>query len=257
MSQIVNTYLVLRTYTYRKERKYKVRCLICGKCLNLAESELHTPCACVKADDTVGHTYGELFVYDKFAENWETYCKCVCQLCGATTTTLRNNLIRGHTKSCGCLKQKDLVGQTFGDLSVVKRTTKDGETYYYCLCRLCGRTVLKRGDSIRSVTSCGCDKRARADALREKEVFFEGTQPSKIQLDKTPTKANKSGIVGVNWDKSRNKWQASIRFKGKKYNLGRFECFEDAIDARKEAEKQLFGNFLIWYEDHKKKENPR
>lgn len=83
-------------------------------------------------------------------------------------------------------------------------------------------------------------------------MFFEGTQPSKIQLDKTPTKANKSGVVGVNWDKSRNKWQATIRFKGKKYNLGRFDDIQDAIDARKEAEKQLFGSFIEWYEARKK-----
>jgi hypothetical protein len=60
----------------------------------------------------------------------------------------------------------------------------------------------------------------------------------------------------VCWDKSRGKWKADIRFRGKKYNLGRFDDINDAIEARKEAEKQLFGNFLEWYEEYKKIKPP-
>lgn len=77
--------------------------------------------------------------------------------------------------------------------------------------------------------------------------MYDGTQPSRIALDKMPSIANKSGVVGVNWDKSRGKWMAGIRFKGHKYNLGRFDNIQDAIDARKEAEQRLFGDFLEWY----------
>lgn len=60
-------------------------------------------------------------------------------------------------------------------------------------------------------------------------------------------------MVGVNWDKSRNKWQASIRFQGHKYNLGRFEDFDMAVTARKEAEKQIFGRVFSWCDDNMKK----
>lgn len=256
MERIINTYMVLRTYTYRKETKYKVKCLICGKCKSLSESELDKPCTCVKTDDTVGHTYGSLFVYSKYMEQQKVYCKCVCQLCGNTTVVLKSNLTRGHTKSCGCLKQNDLTGKVFGSLSVAKKEIKDGKTYYYCLCRLCGRTVLKRADVIPQLVSCGCDKKEnRIQALKE-NVFIDGTQPSKIKLDKKPTKANKSGIIGVYWDKSRGKWKADIKFKSKKYNLGRFEFIEDAIEARKEAEKRIFGDFIEWYESQKSKKSP-
>lgn len=45
---------------------------------------------------------------------------------------------------------------------------------------------------------------------------------------------NKSGCVGVCWDKNRNKWHVMI---GKK-NLGRFNNFEDAIKARNESLKK-------------------
>ena len=50
---------------------------------------------------------------------------------------------------------------------------------------------------------------------------------------------NTSGQVGVTWDKSRSKWAAEIRSKvhGRK-RLGRFTEFEDAVKARKAAEKE-------------------
>lgn len=246
---IVNTYDVSKIGTYKGRERYKVKCLVCGKVSSIFRHSLYEPCSCVKQDDTVGKKYGDLFVYDKYTDDQKIYCKCICQLCGNKTTVLKSNLASGHTKSCGCLKRSEsLEGKTFGNLVVSSRTEKYGRTYYYCLCTLCGTTLLKRADTIPQATSCGCDKRdAISDALRKK-AFVDGTQPAKIQLDKTPTKANKSGVVGVCWDKSRGKWMASIRFKGKKYNLGRFDDIQDAIDARKEAEKKIFGEFLEWYE---------
>lgn len=48
---------------------------------------------------------------------------------------------------------------------------------------------------------------------------------------------NTSGVPGVYWDKSRNKWRPSISINGKNKCLGRFDNFEDAVRARKIAEK--------------------
>ena len=81
-------------------------------------------------------------------------------------------------------------------------------------------------------------------------VFANGTQPGKLKG--ALTKANKSGVCGVKWDKSRGKWQASIKFQGHKYNLGRFDEFDDAVKARREAEEKIFGSFLEWYNARKK-----
>lgn len=99
-------------------------------------------------------------------------------------------------------------------------------------------------DSLRGGTtqSCGCLSRNKDIPLAMRDTFVGGTQISKIQS--IPTKANKSGAVGVNWDKSRNKWQASIRFRGRKYALGRFDNFDDAVEARKEGERKYFGGLL-------------
>lgn len=54
---------------------------------------------------------------------------------------------------------------------------------------------------------------------------------------------NTSGVTGVSWDKSRNKWEVSIKINQKKINLGRFENFNDAVNKRKDAEIIYFGEF--------------
>jgi len=47
---------------------------------------------------------------------------------------------------------------------------------------------------------------------------------------------NTSGVTGVSWDKSNEKWLAQIRAEGRSIKIGRFEDFKDAVSARYEAE---------------------
>lgn len=54
---------------------------------------------------------------------------------------------------------------------------------------------------------------------------------------------NTSGVKGVSWDKSRNLWAAYIKINQRKKQLGRFVDFQDAVNARKQAEEKLFGEF--------------
>lgn len=49
-------------------------------------------------------------------------------------------------------------------------------------------------------------------------------------------KNNKSGVIGVRWDKQTNRWRAIIGVDGKQICLGRYAKFSDAVDARKNAE---------------------
>lgn len=51
-----------------------------------------------------------------------------------------------------------------------------------------------------------------------------------------------SGVHGVCWNKGKNKWDAVIRYCGKKHFLGRYKNKDDAIVARLSAEKQYYGN---------------
>lgn len=50
---------------------------------------------------------------------------------------------------------------------------------------------------------------------------------------------NKSGVIGVRWSASANRWLAQISDKGKQIHLGSFCCKEDAVAARKTAELEL------------------
>lgn len=193
----------------------------------------------------IGKKFGRLTVIDKLPDG-KVLCRCEC---GKETAVDKNNLTNGHTKSCGCLKDPDRSGQRQGRLLLLEKYTvpNDHHTYYRCLCD-CGRTVSIRTDRhTMSCGKCGMYDEKRSEAIKNCGEFVEGTQISKIESK--PTAANKSGVVGVCWDKSRSKWQASIRFKGKKYNLGRFDKIQDAIDARKAAEEKFFKPIL---DTHKK-----
>jgi hypothetical protein len=52
-------------------------------------------------------------------------------------------------------------------------------------------------------------------------------------------KTNSSGCSGVVWHKRDRRWQASIRYGGKKHHLGLFARLEDAVRVRREAEVRL------------------
>lgn len=56
-------------------------------------------------------------------------------------------------------------------------------------------------------------------------------------------KSNKTGVIGVNWHKSANKWQArAVDMNGNRVDLGRFDDFDEAVRVRKEYEV-IFGYY--------------
>jgi hypothetical protein len=56
-------------------------------------------------------------------------------------------------------------------------------------------------------------------------------------------KNNTSGVKGVCWHKGVSKWIAQIKLSGRITHLGYFSAFDDAVAARKTAEK------LMWRSD--------
>ena len=90
---------------------------------------------------------------------WKCLCDCG-EFCIIGTKELRN----GDTRSCGCLRDKlitpDLIGQTFGRLTVIERYNGekpyDG-SFWVCQCE-CGNIITTSGKRLRSgrTQSCGC-----------------------------------------------------------------------------------------------------
>ena len=56
-------------------------------------------------------------------------------------------------------------------------------------------------------------------------------------------KDNTSGVKGVDWDKQYKKWKVRIQVNHKRILVGRFENFEDAVNARKKAEEKYHGDW--------------
>ena len=54
---------------------------------------------------------------------------------------------------------------------------------------------------------------------------------------------NTSGVTGVYWIKSKNKWRSEIAVNKQKFHLGYYINLQDAIKAREEAEDKYFGEF--------------
>jgi len=81
------------------------------------------------------------------------------------------------------------------------------------------------------------------DGLDNRWVNLREATHQQNGFNKRPGKRNTTGIVGVCPDKASGKLEAHITFNGRIRHLGKFECIEDAAEARCEAERHFFGDF--------------
>lgn len=54
---------------------------------------------------------------------------------------------------------------------------------------------------------------------------------------------NKSGHIGVHWCKKNQKWMAYLALMRKFKNLGYYDNFNDAVEARRNGEKKYYGEY--------------
>lgn len=132
----------------------------------------------MKSDNLIGQRFGMLTVVEKRPSkkghsSW--LCKCDC---GNEKEILGTNLKTGKVVSCGCYhkkilsqtRTKDLTGQVFGKLTVLKRVSEIGEPHmkWECQCE-CGRTTIVAGTALKQgiTKSCGCTKSLGEQKIRE------------------------------------------------------------------------------------------
>lgn len=116
-----------------------------------------------KAIDLVGQRFGNLTViskdesYVKPSGQKVAMWKCMCD-CGNTISIRSEYLRSGSRTSCGCIedKQRDIVGQRFGRLVVVKEDIEN-KRKLVCQCD-CGKTKSVNRFNLMSgkIRSCGC-----------------------------------------------------------------------------------------------------
>ncbi len=83
--------------------------------------------------------------------------------------------------------------------------------------------------------------------LDNRKINLRYATISQNGMNKKIQSNNTSGYTGVYWDKSRDKWIASIQINSKQIYLGRYDDINDAIKARKDAEIKYFGKYARDY----------
>ena len=140
-------------------------------------------------------------------------------------------------------KKGHVVGYTKIDLEDVERVkqyklhlTGDG---YCAACKKKEKISLHR--LLLDVKDGDIVDHANRDKLDNRKQNLRIATPSENTQNSKISKHNKSGFIGVWWDKDRKKWEVQIRLNGKSKKIGRFTNLEKAIKARLEAELEYFG----------------
>lgn len=216
--------------------------------------------------------FGKLTVIRKYDVKNNKRIRWLCQCdCGNIKIVIGDDLKSGHTKSCGCYtkeKQKEIhkkynTYELTGEYGI--GYTSKGEEFYFDLedydkikdycwyktpqgyiasrvgeeCVEFHRLVLNIG---KDNYDCDVDHICHNKCDNRKAQLRIVTR-SQNSMNAQPKKTNTSGVVGVYWDKCRNKWAAYIKKNYKNIYIGRFESKDDAIKARKEAEEKYFGEY--------------
>lgn len=207
------------------------------------------------AEDLTGQQFGELTAVSRAENrNGRTAWLCRCS-CGRMKTVTAHDLKAGKCKSCGAAghgrgrKKVDLRGCRFGKLTAVcptERRDRKGSVYWHCVCD-CGNetelteSALKYGN----YQSCGCVKKEKQKNIAKQLHMVDGTCLEMLEKRKY-REDNTSGFRGVYKMKER-KYRVNIGFKRKRFYLGTYSSFDEAVEARMEAEKMIHEGFLDAY----------
>lgn len=245
----------------KEEKKFQRKCKICGKDFFSDQcNTLYCPtCRNTKIikNEHVGERFGKLTVLRDYSLNGKRYAECKCG-CGKVKTINYNSLRTGSTTSCGCAHILDVPNliNKYG-VKAIKRTNKrNGLDMFLCKCPRCGKEFEVLQNNFWKNKSCGCiftESRPKNMANGWKNVTSKGLEDGTqifYLFSGENQKNNTSGTRGVYYNKKIKKWCASICFKRKSIYLGSYEKKEDAIAARKEVEKNIYGKFIEEFKEN-------
>lgn len=253
--------------TERRYRVWKCRC-DCGNEVLVNTKHLTRgtvkDCGCVPrkdarrgnlAEDLTGRVFGELTVLNRVENrNSRTCWLCRCS-CGREKVVSAHDLKAGKTRSCGAAehrcghRQVDLTGKQFGRLTALYPTEqrdRRGSVYWHCVCS-CGREKDFSEASLMhgNCRSCGCLKQENQKKISSQLHMVDGTCIEMLEKRKHRND-NTSGFRGV-YRLKNGKYRVNIGFKGKRFYLGLYEQYDEAVKARKNAEEMIHGGFVRAY----------
>jgi len=137
-----------------------------------------------------------------------------------------------------CIRQgrgKNIAGRSFGYLTAVEPTAERDrrDVVWRCRCK-CGNTVMVSATRLlrQNDLSCGC---LGKEWLQRANRYIDQTSLRQALTERTESGRAASGYTGVS--RKRNKWQAYITYKGRRYSLGCYSELEDAVKARARAKE--------------------
>ena len=146
-------------------------------------------------------------------------------------------------------KAIDIKGKRFGRLVALYPLEKrvKGCIVWRCRCD-CGSETDVPVNSLNkgNTKSCGCLKKEAQKRVRDRLHVVDGTCVEWLRGRKT-RRDNRTGYPGV-FQRKNGRYSASIGFKKKIHYIGTYDTFDEAVEARKEAEKEMFGSFLQQYD---------
>lgn len=149
----------------------------------------------------------------------------------------------------------DITGERFGCLIALKRVgrnPKNGNALWRCKCD-CGNSVIVDGSHLRRkiTRSCGCLRRERSrQSVKQNQDFIDHVGNANSLINDQgislsslhPGPRNKSGVIGVSYDKATGKWLARLMHKGQYVLLKSFDTKQAAVKAREVALAKITKN---------------
>lgn len=215
--------------------------------------------------DLTGKKFGRLTVLkrvenkkEKSGQKSQWLCRCDC---GRMTIKLGTRLRNGYTKSCGCL-QKEATSRAnsthrgtgtrlYNEWRAMKSrcyisSSSNYEYYGEKGIKVCNEWLHDFETFKEWALTSGYKEDLTIDRIdAEKDYSPDNCRWITLQKncwnrDKRPRKTNTSGCLGVQWRMDSKKWRAVIVVNGKCISLGSFVDKQDAIKARKKAEKEYW-----------------
>lgn len=197
-----------------------------------------------------GKKFGRLTVLyeseNRFYGNVCWVCKCEC---GTKKSIMGRNLVKGYSKSCGCLNKE-----------IVAKHRKSNTSEYHSWNGMKGRCDNPNNKGYKNYGGRGITYDPKWKSFL---VFYEdmGPKPSKKHsLDRIDNNGNycKENCRWTDWNTQENnkrkkdgkgyykcaqtkKYRASIAKQNKTYRLGRFDTPEEARKIYLEKRKELYG----------------
>lgn len=192
------------------------------------------------------------------------YWECVCK-CGNNVICSKNSLLTNKITSCGCVENSVHLKKNFNIYNLSQDygigVVASGEKFYFDLedydklkeylwvYDYYGyvRTTIKTENNKYNIsmhkflTNYTMVDHINRNGLDNRKENLRQTTDKENSVNKNIRITNKSGIIGVYWDKHRGRWQVNVSRNNHSIYIGRFKDKNNAIVARLKAEKEYYG----------------